>query len=253
MRHVFASVAKPAELGYTMDHCAMYELRNYSAALFGRCFLTYGHGLVQHSADAPIQPEQLTDYLHSLAIVAHADPELQDVLATVWPKCAQADRRDVRFAASVRFKEDKPQWYCLGERKVSSSSSKGNLRNWEKVVDWMDGRPLATNRLLGGRYVWGNDLLSRYLLAERIYRVQGEEGEWQATPQDVLKLPLPGYRLLADAVDACASLVALVNARKSVVDSMEYLENNYRRIQKSEEDARVAAVIPVPETEGVAS
>ena len=129
-------------------------------------FQTYRDGNIQHSYATPVLKENWIDCLNSLVFDLMEKPEHVEIIANGydWPR-NRTEREDIIFATSLIYKEEKPAWYCLNERKFSKSESKKHDKRWEEIASWMDGTNHAIGRILGKSHF---SCLNWYSLFEEI-------------------------------------------------------------------------------------
>lgn len=128
-------------------------------------FDTCGDGMTQHSGSYCTQFCQMADACISLAQAYAKDP-----LNEAWGQLPyifhETGDEICAFVQTLKYREDKAQWYNPSERKVSSSSKCQHDRRWEKVESWMDGSSKACASLIlliGGK---GCDWLGKLCLLE---------------------------------------------------------------------------------------
>lgn len=149
---------------------------------------TYGDGLTQHSGAYCTQFCYLTDACISLAQAIVADPknEAWEALGNVF---CHPREDTINFALSIKYREDKDQWFDLANHKVSTSERYKHDRRWEKVENWMDGTAKSAfsiiNTRLGGydtlgKLCWLDELRMKYGCAsEDVWEALGQvEGDW---------------------------------------------------------------------------
>lgn len=110
-------------------------------------FMVYNDYPVQHSMESHVQRASLVDYIESMAIALKEGPsEAREFVARTWRN--HYDKRDFEFVASIKYREDKRQWYSTRERKVSSSDSKRHDKRWQEVPQFANQSFGACMRLL---------------------------------------------------------------------------------------------------------
>jgi hypothetical protein len=146
----FPSLAQPDKIGFMFDsqHRSKYAQVD-EALLF---FDTYGDGMCQHSPEVCTLAEQAADYFASLAAFLLERPdEAQSCRSRFEPDWPDAK---IEFAASVVYKApaegkyEKPRYFSMEEKKVSSSESKRHDRRYTRIEPWMDGTGKAIIQLL---------------------------------------------------------------------------------------------------------
>lgn len=135
------SVLNPDKVAYRLSSDWDYNGRgNAPLSLHIQVFETYGDNLTQHSGAWTAQFSELTDVCLSLTAAIVADP-LNDTWRQLDYVMRDTGSEVLQFVLSIKYREDKPQWYSIADRKLSSSESKRHDRRWEKVEHWMDGSP----------------------------------------------------------------------------------------------------------------
>lgn len=135
------SVLHPKERAYRLTDDYNYGNRgNAPLSQHIEQFETYGDGLTQHSGAWCAQWSELTDVCLSLTKAIVADP-LNEAWGVLHYTLRGTSQETLRFVLSIKYREDKEQWYSLEDRKVSTSETKQHDRRWEKVETWMDGKP----------------------------------------------------------------------------------------------------------------
>jgi len=186
----FPSLIHGKERAYTI-HDSSYDLdsrgQHHHLADWAGMFETYGDGMVQHSHEFATPEEAFGDYCGSLAtfiLAGGKDAETAaEYLANVcWWNVA--NRPEVEFAQSVKYKEGKRTYYSKAERKTSTADSKRNDRRWEEVKEWMDGGLLATFRLCLPDF--NLDFLSRYATADAVVDAYSYEHGWHGNAATLL-------------------------------------------------------------------
>lgn len=153
-RFTFPSLTS-LEIGYALETDRSAYSRAHPPAILATwagVYPTYGHGLTQHGPDTPVlsEPQPATDYLGSLVawlLSGDAPPDAMAAVAQKWPRHLSPSVADVRFALTVKYREDKPRYYSLSEKQVSGATSKQHDRRWQPVPEWADGGVHACFRL----------------------------------------------------------------------------------------------------------
>jgi hypothetical protein len=201
-----------------------------------RQFYVYNDGLTAHSADWPIQKENIADYLGSLAEAMLTDAELANELSFKFGR--KPSVKQIEFAAGIIYKSPKENesflkrtYFSVSELKVSTSPSKQHDKRYEEVRSIHDGSPAAIFRILIPEYASG---LERYLYADAIREWAIEQdGMWMEQPWEFLKWAEDrdkGY-LISNSLRACLSLV---EARRLTYTAEASLANYKRRIEVKE-------------------
>lgn len=131
---------------------------------------TYGDNLTQHSNSWCVQFSDLTDACLSLASAILEDP-MSDEWRSGARMFTELNSETAQFLFTVKFREDKDQWFNLSERKLTSSKTKQYDRRWSKVESWMDGTPSAAFSIIcqDRNYDW----LERVCIAEDLRQFSG--------------------------------------------------------------------------------
>ncbi len=161
----FPSLAFSDKYGYRFDtsHTARSP-QVHEAMVF---FETYGDGMVQHAYEQSIIPELAADYFASLAAWLIANPDDVDKVRFSIPNFSGAEK-DFAFAASVIYKAppegkyEKPRYYSLEEKKITSSESKQHDKRYDRIASWMDGKAESIMRLLWKSYERPLDIFARH-------------------------------------------------------------------------------------------
>lgn len=217
----FESIAHSKEFGYAYDSQA-FDVKAPILDHF-RMFQTYGDGLCQHSGDWSVTSEHLTDYLASLAVAMLADEELTEQIA--WNIGRRPSLKQIRFAASIIWKEGKRKYYNLSEMKISGHPDKQYDKRYKEIEPYHDGTAAVVYSMLIPEYADG---LQRYAFATAVRDYFLEDGagymeligeflKWTTTREDARKL--------RDAFEACERLTAALEARHRAQCAIE----NYRR------------------------
>ncbi len=140
----FRSRKAPTEFGYRVSRDTEFDYRFRGVCRWATFYQTYGDGDVQHSKEVPFSTEMLEDFLGSLAcyLAECATPGCYDesmaIVAAHWPRQENSTAR-IRFALSLKYREDKTTYYSVGDCKTSTAESKRHDKRWDKVHDAMDG------------------------------------------------------------------------------------------------------------------
>lgn len=155
MRFVFPSLARPsiryAIYSNSTDNPG-YNWRQTGGIVSDglSCFDTLGDGEVQHTSEyCPLISDGI-DIFESLVMVLDRFPttEHNEFLQRLWRHNVPGDSA-IRFAESVRYKENKRQFYTWqGDFKVSSAESKMHDKRWHRVEPEHDGSLSAVVSLL---------------------------------------------------------------------------------------------------------
>jgi hypothetical protein len=123
--------------GYAVDR------DNYSSggceARFRR-FDTYGDGLIQHSGMYGVMPEDLTDFLESLAV--HLHENLSDAEYLGWIFRSRVSNDEMDFLMKIKYDEEKPKLMSLKHQKVIKPDAKvkaSEAGDYEPVPSSLDG------------------------------------------------------------------------------------------------------------------
>ena len=153
----FKSVLHPDKWGYeyTGDSMTFWDTSyRHGGVMHGALgyYETLGDGTTQHSMLRACGVHQFTDCLISL--VQHITENIVDVLAAESLNCHLAyepslSRCDPEFLASIKYREDKKQWFNKSERKVTTSKSKQYDKRWIEVPTWADGTIASAVTLFG--------------------------------------------------------------------------------------------------------
>jgi hypothetical protein len=187
MYRKFASIAHADKYGYAFDSSISGNRAEVSR--YFRMFETGGDGLTQHSPCWPVTKEYLADYLASLALAlkGHAiattnfqyleqakedddnvqwlpDGELIDSIRHEFER--RPSDKEIVFASSVVYKENKRRWYSLREENISSSDSKRFDKRYEEVQTFHDGSAKSMLGILAGEFPDG---MRVYNVAAAIY------------------------------------------------------------------------------------
>lgn len=141
-KHQFPNLFNSQEgFSYFTDSMTLWDQRYHSngwvLSAHAAWYQTYGDGNIQHSHDVICGVRHFFEWTASFAdyLLKHPEVELPSYplgLPTV-------NREQVEFLLSVKFREDKRQWYNPGDRKVSASESKRHDKRWIEVPRWADG------------------------------------------------------------------------------------------------------------------
>lgn len=172
----FKSILNPDKYGFewTNDSMRFWDQMYRSGGIYlhgaAGYFETLGDGSTQHSPLMPVPASMFTDYALSLADWLMKDLLLEG-FSSYLLQC-EIKRETILFLASIRYKEDKAQWFNLGECKVSSAESKQFDKRWIKIPSWAEASTssalelywLATDRI-------PRDLFQRYAQEELFWEV----------------------------------------------------------------------------------
>jgi hypothetical protein len=178
----FKPLAHSDEFGYAYDSQAM----DFNAPFLDhfRIYHTYGHDLVQHSPDWSVTVDQAADYLASLAEAMKDDQELLE--AVRFHISRRPSRKEIEFAASIKWKEDsKVRYFSVAEQRISSSDSKRHDKRYQEIGSQCDGTAQSIFRILVREYAAG---LERYCYAHAIREWCLENGSNDDRPY----MQLPG-------------------------------------------------------------
>lgn len=145
---VIPSVLNSSKVAYRLSSEWPWDKRgNAPLSLYITQYETYGDGTVQHSGEWCAQWEALTDVCLSITRAICADPKNKawQQLAYVFHSISD---ETLAFVQTIKYREDKWQWFNMAERKVSASESKQHDRRWERVEPWMDGKASACLSIL---------------------------------------------------------------------------------------------------------
>ena len=231
MRLRFKSILNPERVGYefTGDSMTFWEsaYRNGGtlSGAFG-CYETYGDGEVQHSQLRSCGVSEFTDFCVSLT--QHLSEHLNE-LVTDWSSHAfgfcQAPKETALFLSTVVFKESKPQWFNISERKLTTNRNKQFDKRWQAVPSWADGTIASAYSLWGlernsTNYLF--ELYSRqYFFADVLYGVVPEGYEqWERITkwhQDIPGDHRQAFIALKGMVHGLEQISYAVRASKSAV------------------------------------
>jgi len=162
--------------------------------LFGSIleFHTYGDGLVKHSHSQATQFINFVDCAYSLTKAILAEP-----MAPEWRRLSSAltrfNVRVMRFALTIKVRDEKTQFFSLADCKLSTGESKRHDRRWEEVKSWMKGGPINALKILLNSRTYSIDWLERMIAAhdlrELSYELHGTHGDWQEILPAVKDLP----------------------------------------------------------------
>jgi len=255
IRRVFASIEHPDKYGYVFDSDAWETGRidRYNLNYKFRMFETYGHGLVQHSSDWPVQPEFLTDYLFSLAELLLAeglgnyDEERTLGDAVHYIVNDRPSEKQIAFARSIVWKEPeegkpylKTRYYSVKERKVTTNPEKRHDKRYQEVTRADDGSPAAIKRMLISEYADG---FEHYCYASAIH-------EWCHAGTNADNRPwadLPAVQMnWCEDRDKARRMKDAYEAVREIVNGFQQLESARRTLkyhrERLERQAREAAV-----------
>ena len=225
------SVLQPGKVGYRLSDDYDWQVRgNAPLSYYITQFDTYGDGLIQHSGAFCSQWSNLTDVCLSLTAAVLADP-----LNPSWKQLDMIFRGTskalIEFVRTIKFREDKDQWFSLSERKLTTSKSKQFDRRWEKVESWMDGSAGASVSIILKdeshidwlqKLAWAQDVREAYSYSD-----------WEETFKPVKDLTGDWY--------------AAFTAIRQVAEAIRLLDNLRRQMEcaltnsKPKEEAKVAA------------
>jgi hypothetical protein len=239
----FVSIAQPDKIGFAYDTDAY--TRNAATDSYFRFFETYGDGLCQHSHDGCVQPEMLADYLASLTQAMLADNELADKVA--WRLQAGPREDDLRFAATLRFKESdreygKRRYWSLAEKKVSSNPDKRHDKRYQEFAEWMDG---SASAILGVVVPEHCDGFERYCYITRVRQWGFDQPEVKA--RNAYWLDMPGLhckwftdheqaRRLHSAFEMAVNVVKAHGLFNHVKGQLDCYKHNTRAPEKQAEE-----------------
>lgn len=109
-------------------------------------FPTYDDGLTQHGCCSSVAVENFVDCLASMARYLFHHPEDMEQVENIWPN--RDYKKDIAFAASIKYDAEKTRYYSMQEMKVSASDKKRHDRRYEMVPEWADGSLQSIFRLL---------------------------------------------------------------------------------------------------------
>ena len=110
-------------------------------------FMVYNDYPVQHSLESHVQRHNLVDYIESLALALKEGPQVaREFVAQSWHR--GCDKRDFEFVCGIKYRDDKTQYFCRNDRKVSASSTKRHDKRWDEVPSYANGSFSACMRLL---------------------------------------------------------------------------------------------------------
>lgn len=100
-------------------------------------YLTYGDSNTQHTPLSPVTPELFTDALLSLTdyLIKHPEADIPSYQLEV----RSASEQTIRFLGSLKYNEQKDQYFQINPPKVSTSASKQYDKRWFKVPTWAIG------------------------------------------------------------------------------------------------------------------
>lgn len=191
MNVTFKSALNPDKIGYRLSSDWDWNNKgNAPLSVYLQQFETYGDGMTQHSGAWAVQFADLTDACISLTQAIVADP-----LNEAWHQLSYmvhcSNPELLAFVQTIRYREDKAQWYNMTDRKISSSESKKHDKRWNHVESWMDGKAASClSILLNGvpscdwlsKLCWADDLREAmgYPLWEDMFKPTSEiTGDWQ--------------------------------------------------------------------------
>lgn len=140
----FKSVLNPEKWGYewTGDSMTFWDT-SYRHGGVLHCsagyYETYGDGTTQHTPLQACRQEQFTDFCVSFVRHLLDNPAQQDGVKGYLFHLSEVPVETIRFLATVRYKEDKRQWYTINERKVSGAEAKAHDKRWFEVPKDADG------------------------------------------------------------------------------------------------------------------
>jgi len=113
-------------------------------------FDTLGDGKVQHTPRNLVTSAYAEDFCISMAFHLESHPEEAEELSYTF---SIVNKGLIKFAAKVKYKEEKPQrYYDLESQKISSSQSKSFDKRFKIIPTWADGSVYSVLRLLRQSY-----------------------------------------------------------------------------------------------------
>ena len=215
--------------------------RRLGAVEWGREYDTYGDGLTQHAYETGIAPDNLGDFLASLAQFLMDNQEEVAHIEKRWPHYYDVGREQVRFLMNLRPKDGKRLYFSATDLKVSSSDSKRYDKRWEEVPTWADGTPGAVSALafMGGDKTDHRDVLEKFALYGYIRQIVAEEndGYYGKSAMEWLNITTP-YTDSAFAV--MDRLIESFRKQKEAERILEGYKHNTSRKTEEEAAAEVA-------------
>lgn len=181
------SLLNPVSIAYEW-HTSPFDIRGQASNPLCHnlaMYSTYGDGTVKHSNEWHVPASMAIDALASLSVAM-----LDDIASEDWNPLLDwlmfTGDSQIRFALSVKYNESKPQWYSLGQQKVSSSKSKANDRRYEPVPEWADGTAKSAYRLIVRPHY---DYIEKLILAQRISEMVEAGGGYAGSLSKIVEFP----------------------------------------------------------------
>ncbi len=233
------SVLHPTERAYKLNSSSLdlYSKRG-ERCLFDHItqYETYGDGICQHGPDWCVQFHELEDVCLSFAAAITADPKNEEWEHLRWYQQGFFKREDIRFAFTVKYKEDTYRYFSRDDHKIAKH--KQHDRRYEKIEPRHDG---SAESVFGIVYRDSMDWLVRVRLAVEIAAVCEEiAGYWVSAKQVFSPLKDLGdqwdsaYRAFANAVKAAALL-------RETEHMLTILDSNRRRLIELEAEKAAKA------------
>lgn len=228
----FKSILNHGSIGYEFTNDSMtfwdqsYRYGNVIHCSMGY-FETYGDGATQHTPLMPCTKEHFTDYCVSLVrhMLSNPTEELQTYLFGL-EKC---NAETIKFLAGIKFRDDKRQWFSIGDKKVSSSDSKKYDTRWTEVKRDADGTICsAINLFLDQSKGEPRELFNRYaviqLFWDTLYSLV-PHGDFEKLTE--FKKTIPGdHHSAFRAVDALVRGFALLDQSRRACECAEHNTKN---------------------------
>lgn len=231
----FASIGKPADYAYMVfrDGFSMFGKRSADPVCdWAAMYQTYGHGIVQHSGEWPVQREFMADFLASLATHLEAEPDDVEIVSRHWPvRNRLTPTRDILFLAGIKYRDDKRQWYTLRENKVSSAEKYRHDKRWNEVPEFANGSLQAVCNMMDTSYC---EMLKRYAIHLHVAAVMNDHDLYASIDVD------REYRTQMGTHSAFLAVNALVEAyqwKERAASSLQYYRENILKVEEKTETA----------------
>lgn len=240
----FPSIARP---DYAYEIHSEYEYRrNATFSSHISEFQTLGDGMTQHSPCSGISIENWLDASVSLAsaMAANPDPAFHGLVADIFPLTPA--RKNMEFAFSVKFIENKRRFFSVREQKISVSEKLQYDTRYAEIHEETNGTTLSAFRILSKGI--GCDGLTRLQLLEILREYSDERGNGYYSVSNELEAigymgiaDMTIYRNLRDALAVIGCFVQAFRSADIAQRQFSCLKNNYIDRLSHPAEAEVAA------------